>query len=279
LTTFKSAAELPESTREAVHALLLAVADSKLFLGFHYGEWTFGTPALEASIAACSMSQDEFGHLRLLHACLNTQFDDHPHDLLERRAFSAFANVPSLDQPLQHWADFVAVNFLTDGALTVLLTALQRSAFEPVANFVDKMVEEEKHHVRNAQGWFNSLATANAHTKAGLEEACRRVLAATLEWLGPAEHKMMATLKNDGIINTSWQDLTQRFMDWIGPLTAQRQMDVGLEKQGTHWRLKKPIDFGGWNVQTRRCTASRPQEQLLYHLRGSKNAIFKLGDA
>ena len=279
MTTFKSAAELPAATRDAVHALLLALADSKLFLGFHYGEWTFGTPALEASIAACSMSQDEFGHLRLLHACLNTQFDDHPQDLLEHRAFTAFANVPSLDKPLQHWADFVAVNFLSDGALTVILTALQRSSFEPVANFVDKMVQEEKHHVRNAQGWFHSLATANAQTKAGLEEACRRVLVETLQWLGPAEHDMMETLQEDGIINASWRDLTQLYLDWIGPLAAQQRLEVGLEKRGEHWHVLTPIDFSGWNAGTRRCTATKPDEQLLYHLRGSKNAIFKLGEA
>ncbi len=279
MPTFKSAADLPAPTRDAVQALLLALADSKLFLGFHYGEWTFGTPALEASIAACSMAQDEFGHLRLLHACLTSHFHVPPQDLLEGRAFTDFANVPALDQPLQHWADFVAVNFLTDGALTVLLTALQRSAFEPVANFVDKMVEEEKHHVRNAQGWFHSLAAAGAPTKALLEEACRRVLVSTMEWLGPAEHQMMAALQRDGVINMSWQDLAQRFLDWVEPLAAQHQMSLGLEKEGEHWRLQKPLAFGAWNASTRRCAATQPDAQLLYHLRGSKNAIFKLGEA
>jgi len=279
VTTFKSAAELPAQTREAVHALLLALADSKLFLGFHYGEWTFGTPALEASIAACSMAQDEFGHLRLLHACLNAQFQDHPQDLLERRAFTEFANVPSLDQPLQHWADFVAVNFLTDGALTVILTALQRSAFEPVANFVDKMVEEEKHHVRNAQGWFRALAASNAQTKTALAEACRRVLSATLEWLGPVEHTMMASLKNDAIINASWQELQQRFFDWIGPFAEQQNLNFGMHKDDGHWQASSLPDFSQWNANNRRCAATQPNEQLLYHLRGSKNAIFKLGEA
>lgn len=278
MTIFRTAADLPQNAREAVHALLLALADSKLFLGFHYGEWTFGTPALEASIAACSMSQDEFGHLRLLHGCLNTQFNDHPQDLLEQRAFADFANVPALDKPLRHWADLVAVNFLADGALTVLLAALQRSSFEPVANFIGKMLEEEKHHVRNAQGWFVSLA-AGAQTKARLEEACRRVLASSLEWLGPPEHNMMLALQREGIINLSWQDLTQQFLNWIGPLAAQQQMDLGLAKSGENWRPASPIDFSRWNPNTRRCAATQPDEQLLYHLRGSKNAIFKVGEA
>jgi len=277
--TFKSAQELPAPARAAVRALLLALADSKLFLGFHYGEWTFGTPALEASIAACSMSQDEFGHLRLLHACLNAQFDAHASELLEQRALTDFANVPSLDKPLQHWADFVAVNFLTDGALTALLTALQGSTFEPVANFVDKMVEEEKHHVRNAQGWFKSLATVNDQTQAALAQACRRAFMATMEWLGPAEHEMMAELHRAGIINANWRDLTQHFLDWVGPLAQQHRIELGLIEKDHHWHLQAAIDFRQWNEHTRRCTATHPDEKLLYHLRGSKNAIFKLGEA
>ncbi len=261
-----------------MHALLIALADTKMLLGFHYGEWTFGTPALEACIAACSMSQDEFGHLRLFHACLNTQFQDDPKFLIEQRPLAQFANAPSLDHPLAQWSDFVAVNLLTDGVLTVVLTALQRSAFEPVANFIDKMVEEEKHHLRNAQGWFHTLATRNTETKAALEESCRRVFPATLEWFGPADHEMMRTLEHDRIINIPWQELEQHFLDWIGPLAAAQQVAIGLQQNGKHWHRGVSLDFKNWNYKTRRCTASQPEEKLMYHLKGSKNAMFKLGD-
>lgn len=278
MTTYKSAAELSPKSNDYLHALLIALADTKMLLGFHYGEWTFGTPALEACIAACSMSQDEFGHLRLFHACLNAQFQDDPKYLIEQRPLTQFANTASLDHPLAQWSDFVAVNLLTDGALTVLLTALQRSAFEPVANFIDKMLEEEKHHLRNAQGWFHTLATHNADTKAALEESCRRVFPATLEWLGPADHEMMRTLEHDKIINMSWQELEQNFLNWIGPLAAAQNVAMSLEQNGKHWRQNFSLDFKNWSYQTRRCTESQPEEKLMYHLKGSKNAIFKLGE-
>ncbi len=279
MPTFKSASELSETQRQALRALMLALADTKLFLGFHYGEWTFGTPALEACIAACSMSQDEFGHLRLLHACLATQFSAQSQELLERRGLSTFANVPSLDKPLQSWSDFVAVNLLTDGAMTALLSALQRSAFEPVANFIDKMLEEEKHHVRNAQGWFRSLATANEQTQTALADSCRRVLASTLEWLGPNEQEMANTLTTAGILNMPWSQVQQKFLDWVGALAEEQRLDMGLEKQNSHWLPRHAMDFTTWNPITRRSTATQPDEKLLYHLRGSKNAIFKLGEA
>lgn len=276
--TFASAKNLPADCREALHALLLATADTKLLLGFHYGEWTFGTPALEACIAACSMSQDEFGHWRLLHACLNTQFGDSPEALIEKRALQEFANVPCLDRPLDKWADFVAINLFTDGALTVILTGLQRSAFEPVANFIDKMVEEEKHHLRNAQGWFRTLATYNSQTKAALEEASRWALSPTLEWLGPPEHAMMKTLEQYGIINSAWETLRQRFLDWVGAIAQEQKIAVGLEQKNGHWAPAFPLDFSQWTPARRRCTLTQPDEKILYHLRGSKNAIFKLGE-
>jgi phenylacetate-CoA oxygenase PaaI subunit len=275
---FSSATNLPDDCREPVRSLLLALADTKMFLGFHYGEWTFGTPALEACIAACSMSQDELGHLRLLHACINTQFGDSPEALIEKRPLNEFANIACLDRPLVNWADFVAINFFTDGAVAVILTGLQNSAFEPVANFIDKMVEEEKHHLRNAQGWFRSLAKYNSQTKAALEEASRWALSPTLEWLGPVDHPMMKTLEQHGIINSSWEVLRQRFLDWVGEFARDQKIAIGLKPENGHWAPTFSIDFSNWNSEVRRCTASQPDESILYHLRGSKNEIFKLGE-
>lgn len=278
MKTFPSAKDLPKDSRDAVRSLLLALADTKMFLGFHYGEWTFGTPALEACIAACSMSQDEFGHLRLLHACINTQFGDSSDTLLEKRPLNEFSNSACLDRPLMNWADFVAINFFTDGAVATILTALQNSAFAPVANFVDKMVEEEKHHLRNAQGWFRTLAKYNSQTKAALEETSRWALSPTLEWLGPVDHPMMKALEKHGIINTSWEALRQRFLDWAGAFAKEQEIAIGLEEQNGHWAPTFSIDFSDWKPVARRCSTGHPEESILYHLRGSKNEIFKLGE-
>lgn len=278
IQTFSSAKDLPNDCREPVRSLLLAIADTKMFLGYHYGEWTFGTPALEACIAACSMAQDEFGHLRLLHACINTQFGDGPDTLIEKRPLNEFANVACLDRPLAKWADFVAINLFTDGALTVILTGLQNSAFMPVTNFVDKMVEEEKHHLRNAQGWFRTLAKYNAQTQAALEEASRWALSPTLEWLGPLDHPMMKKLEQHGIINAPWEILRQRFLDWVGAFAQEQKIAVEIKQSDGHWAPALPIDFSNWNPAVRRCTPGQPDDGILYHLRGSKNDIFKLGE-
>jgi ring-1,2-phenylacetyl-CoA epoxidase subunit PaaC len=279
--SFSSAKDLPGNLREHVRQLLLAIADTKLLLGFHYAEWTFGTPALEACIAACSMSQDEFGHVRLLHACLNTQFGMNPNELIETRPAGEFATVVALNHPLKTWAETVAVNLLVDGAVTVVLNALRGSTFEPVANFMDKMVEEEKHHVRHGQGWFRTLASRNPETKAALQSASQRALAATLEWLGPDDHAMAAELSNAGVLNSRWATLRQHYLDWIGGVVEDTSMALGIAKKGAAYQLSGAVDYNHWQPQTRSSARAvrAVDEQILYHLRGSKNAEFKLGEA
>jgi len=283
--SFQSAKDLPENLREHMRCLLLAIADTKLLLGFHYAEWTFGSPALEASIAACSMSQDEFGHVRLLHACLNAQFGMSPHDLIEHRPAENFATVAVLNQPLKTWAETVAANLIVDGAITVVLSGLRRSSFEPVANFIDKMIEEEKHHLRHGQGWFRTLAARSLETKSALRVACERTLRTTFEWLGPDQQTMASELAAAGILNSTWAELRRQYVDWIGSVSDSASIAFGVEKKNDAYFLATEMDYRNWRPENRRCAkpvsagvSSGVDEQILYHLRGSKNAEFKLGD-
>ena len=286
MKSFPSAKDLPENLREHVRCLLLAIADTKLLLGFHYAEWTFGSPALEASIAACSMSQDEFGHVRLLHACLNAQFGMSPHELIEHRPAENFLTVAVLNQPLKTWAETVAANLIVDGAITVALSGLRGSSFEPVANFMDKMIEEEKHHLRHGQGWFRTLAARSPETKSALRVASEKALQATFEWLGPDQQTMAAELAAAGILKSTWAALRQQYVDWIGGVSESSGITFGVEKKNDAYRMAAEIDYKNWQPHNRRCgkpvadgLSSVVDEKILYHLRGSKNAEFKLGEA
>lgn len=286
MKTFSSAKDLPENLREHARQLLLAIADTKLLLGFHYAEWTFGSPALEASIAACSMSQDEFGHARLLHACLNSQFGMSQHELIEARPAADFSTVAVLNQPLKSWAETVAANLIVDGAVSVVLSGLRGSSFEPVANFMDKMIEEEKHHLRHGQGWFRTLAARSPETKSALRAASQKALLATLEWLGPDQQTTTAELTIAGILNATWPTLRRQFIEWISSVSETSDVSFAVEKKNGAHRILSEIDYTTWQPHNRRCAkpvtdglVPAVDDQILYHLRGSKNAEFKLGEA
>ncbi|MEX0690622.1 MAG: Phenylacetic acid catabolic protein [Gemmatimonadales bacterium] len=232
----------------ALRDLLIACADTKLLLGYHYGEWTFGTPELEAAVASCSLSQAEMGHVRLLHAILKKQWDCDPDALVETRDRAEFANIAFLDRPLADWADFVAMNVVVDLAVTRVLHSLRESTVQAIQVNVAKMLDEERYHAHHGRGWFRTMA-ADPAQRDRLSAATARALASARVWFGPDHADLAAALKAD--------------IDGISPA-------------GVAVRELPAPDFAKWNPVTRRIGGGAPEEEILYHLRGTRNAIFKL---
>lgn len=264
--TFESTDRMTEPCRRGLEHLLLGCADTKLLLGYHYGEWTFGPPALEAAIANCSLAQGELGHVRLLHALLSGHFGIDLDALTDRRAAADFANVAYLDQALATWPAFVAANAVVDLAVSRVLNALRDSTFKPLRMSVDKMLDEERYHAHHGRGWFRTVAAADAESRARLAEAVRRALAAVVTWLGPEGHEEDEALVTAGVTSEpirGVRDALYRDLEQLADGT-----DLALEGS--------PVTLDGWDPATRRVTPGGPDEDILRHLKGSKNAIFKL---
>jgi phenylacetate-CoA oxygenase PaaI subunit len=265
---FDSLEGMSEACARGLENLLWALADTKLLLGYHYGEWTFGTPELEAAVANCSLSQSELGHARLLHAVIKKHWGEDPELLLERRAPQEFANVAYLDHPVGNWAGYVAMNAVVDLAATRVLHALQDSAFKPLRMSVDKMLDEERHHLHHGRGWFRSLAARGGDDAGALAEASREALRTVAVWLGPADDAGDRALVAAGIKGAANADL---FSTLVGDLTGLAR-DAGLPLE-----VARPASFGGWDPRTRRMESRGPADEIVFHLRGSANELFKLG--
>ena len=250
---------------DGLRHLITACADTKLLLGYHYGEWTFGTPELEAAVASCSLSQAELGHTRLLHAILKKHWNDDPDALIESREPAQFANIAFLDVPLAGWAEFVAMNAVVDMAVTRVLHSMRGCAFLPFRNNTAKMLDEERYHVHHGRGWFRMMASRDSCDQLGA--ATERSLASVACWFGPAGESEDEALVAGGFKDTSNPDLF-----------AALEADVRGMADAAELRLS-PIpapDFSGWNPSTRRPAGTAPDDEILYHLRGTRNAIFKL---
>jgi ring-1,2-phenylacetyl-CoA epoxidase subunit PaaC len=263
---YETAEDLPPECHHALRRLLLACADSKLMLGYHYGEWTFGTPELEAAVASCSLAQSELGHVRLLHGILKAQWGDDPDQLVEARPAQAFATIRYLDRPIEDWTGFVAMNYVVDMAVTRVLHSMTGSAFLPVRMSVDKVVDEERYHVHHGQGWFRALA-ARDDARARIGRRVSDAMAAVAEWLGPSGEPEDHALVSAGIKSAANADLFRALHDDVGRLAEQYH--VSLDRPA-------PPSAEGWSAGIRRKGTGGPDEALLYHLRGTKNAVFKL---
>jgi phenylacetate-CoA oxygenase PaaI subunit len=267
---FESLEGMPTATAEGLHNLLWALADTKLLLGYHYGEWTFGTPELEAAVASCSLSQSELGHARLLHALLKKHWGDDAETVAERRAPAEFANIAFLDQPVDGWPAFVAMNAVVDLAATRVLATLQGSAFKPLRMSVDKMLDEERHHAHHGRGWFRTLGRRGGEDAEQLRAAAGNALATVAVWLGPPDDPGDRALVTAGIRNRPALEVLAALADDLRQLASEAGVGVPAPV---------PAVFKGWNPRTRRAAGSTgPAGDILFHLRGDANALFKVGE-
>lgn len=254
--------------RRGLRNLLMACADTKLLLGYHYGEWTFGTPELEAAVASCSLSQAELGHVRLLHAVLKKHYGDDPDQLVEARAGHAFANIAYLDQAVDGWAGFVAINAVVDLAVTRMLHAMRRSSFKPLRMSLEKMLDEERHHLHHGRGWFRSLARRSDDIRGRLERQVAAALGEVAVWFGPEGQEEDAALVAAGIKAEANPELCRAV---FADLRAMAD-DVGVAVPAPG-----AVGADGWDPATRRAAAGGLDDEILFHLRGGKNELFKIG--
>lgn len=263
---FTSIDQLGEECARGMRHLLLAAADTKLLLGYHYGEWTFGTPRLEAAVASCSLAQAELGHVRLLHAVLSQHWGDDSDALVNERAPQEYANVRFLDRAVPDWAGFVAVNFVVDLAVTRLLHACRDSAFQPICVNVEKILDEERYHLHHGRGWFRTLA-ADDETRPALVDRTAAALRAVAEWCGPADEPEDRALVDAGV----------KAMDNAALYAAiRRDVDELAAAAGIALDVATVETFEGWTPENRRVDGGGPDDDILFHLRGNKNVAFRL---
>jgi 1,2-phenylacetyl-CoA epoxidase catalytic subunit len=266
---FESLEGMPQAAADGLRQLLWALADTKLLLGYHYGEWTFGTPELEAAVASCSLSQSELGHVRLLHALLRKHWDDDPDTVIEGRAVTDFANVAYLDAPIGDWPGCVVMNAVVDLAATRVLASVHGSSFRPLRMSVDKMLDEERHHAHHGRGWFRTLGRRGGDGATALRHAAERALAAAAVWLGPEGEVGDAALVAAGVKSAGNAEILAGLIGDVSLMADEAGLTVSAPP---------PAAFANWNPNSRRGSPGGPGEDIVFHLRGAANAMFKLGD-
>ncbi len=224
--------ELTNAGREALQRLILSLADSKRLMGIRYSDWVLGAPSVETGIATSSMTQDEWGHARLLYAMLKHLSID-PVPIEHDRSAEAYANLSVLDEPFDDWAALVAAIVIVDGALSAALRAFSSGAFEPARSRVHKMLAEEKFHVSLGVAWYGRLATASDEARSLLRAATDRQLPATLAWLG-TDDAASRELVEIGVMPPV-ATLTTTFKDSVRDVLADGGVDVDAVEPASDW--------------------------------------------
>jgi ring-1,2-phenylacetyl-CoA epoxidase subunit PaaC len=258
------AADLGDDARDRVRDLILVLADSKRLLGMRYGQWILGAPELEAGIACASMAQDEWGHGRLLYALLR-DFGDDVDRLEHGRQPDEYRSMSALDIEPSSWPELVAINSLVDTALTIQLEALGASAYLPLRQRVQKLIEEETFHAAHGAAWFRRIASAGGDGEQVMRDAAKRLLPAVLKWFGPDSPHAHA-LQDASIIDGIGSDMRNRYLQRVAPLL--QHIGAGLEG------LDVEPDFAGFDERSRRSAGGSPDERTIAQVRGDRNRAF-----
>lgn len=257
------AGDLAPDVRTTVRDLILILADSKRLLGMRYGQWILGAPELEAGIACASMAQDEWGHARLLYALLKDFGEDI--DRLEHgREPHEYRNMDALDREPQSWPELVALNALVDTALAVQLQALSNSAYVPLRQRVQKLLDEETFHVAHGTAWFRRIAGAGDAGRDAMRAAVAGVLPSVLRWFGP-DGTSVRLLQDASIMEGAGSSMRQTYLEQVGPLLALADGADAVQPEP---------DFSEFDEKTRRASGSVPDERTIAQVRGDRNRAF-----
>jgi ring-1,2-phenylacetyl-CoA epoxidase subunit PaaC len=214
---------LDADTRAALQRHILRLADSKRLMGIRYSDWNLGAPTVETGIAMSSMTQDEWGHARLLYAMLK-ELDLDPMAAEHERPADAYGNVGSLDSQFPDWAATVAGIVIVDGVLRAQLAAFSRGSFEPAQTRCAKMISEEEFHTSLGNAWYRRLAASSEEAQQLLRDATDRFLPVALAWLGTDD--AATRLLVEAGVTDSGADLIASFKDAVRDVLASGGVDV-----------------------------------------------------
>ncbi|MFQ5551958.1 MAG: hypothetical protein ACE5FJ_12055, partial [Gemmatimonadales bacterium] len=103
-------------------------------------------------------------------------------------------------------------------------------------------------------------------SRAALQRAMDQALDSVFEWFGPEDSDEDAAMVAAGVKNRPSKDIADDFLSDIRALATE--LGVSLS-------ARRPSSFENWSAATRRSYDSAPDAQILYHLQGSKNEMFK----
>jgi ring-1,2-phenylacetyl-CoA epoxidase subunit PaaC len=222
-------ADRPEEAA-ALANLVVSVADNKYFLAHRLAAWGVGAPALESAVACTAIAQEEAGHARGLYSLL----EDFPSELrpvpLERDADRdrKYAVSYLLDRSAS-WYRAVAAVALIDFAMTKLLEACTDSSVAELRKRADRILGDERFHLRYVEGRLRELGASPAES-AALEEELAALLPETLCWFGPPSEPGLELLVAAGIVARGNEELRNRFLDGLRAQTERagvRLPDIG----------------------------------------------------
>jgi ring-1,2-phenylacetyl-CoA epoxidase subunit PaaC len=233
---------------QTLNGWLLATADDQLILAHRDSEWTGHAPILEEDIALANIAQDELGHATLWYNLLTTlegQDEEYPDRLVYGRGAAEWRNVQLVELPKGDWAFTMLRQYFMDAYEHVLMTRLEKSTNQDIANIAAKIHREELYHLKHSSAWVKRLAlgTEESHqrTQAALEQQWPYV--GQLFGLAPGEEQLVerGVIADLKALRTDWENLVLPMLS-ASQLTLPQTGSTELSRQQHTTHLDQLLD-------------------------------------
>jgi ring-1,2-phenylacetyl-CoA epoxidase subunit PaaC len=225
-----AAGALEEPTRQALKALLLAMADDEFVIGFWDSEWTGIAPLLEEDVAFSSLAQDEIGHAQALYQLLAELEGGDADRIAFGRKAEEYRHARLLDHPRTDWAFSIARRYLYDTADAARLDLLAGSAYAPLAGVVAKMRREETYHLLHGTAWVERLANGGAEPRRRLQDALERLWPDALCVLAPLPG--CDRLVEAAVVAEPFAAAEQRWLSGVAPVLERLDLPFPFRRAG-----------------------------------------------
>jgi ring-1,2-phenylacetyl-CoA epoxidase subunit PaaC len=221
---------------EALHCLLIALADDELVLGHRHSEWTGFAPHLEEDVAFSSIAQDEIGHAAAYYELVAKATGDDPDRIALGREATDYRHAVLCERSNRDWAYTLARHWLYDHADDVRLRALELASAEDLAALARKMRREERYHVMHADAWMKRVAAGPVEGRTKIIDALADALGEATGLFEPIEQEDEAVAS--GFLPAPMRELLARYREE----TAQHLDSLGLPTDIGH-RLDESAEF------------------------------------
>jgi ring-1,2-phenylacetyl-CoA epoxidase subunit PaaC len=222
--------------KEALTALVTALADDELIIGHRHSEWTGFAPHIEEDVAFSSIAQDEIGHAAALYSILAELSGDDPDRMALGRDAGEYTHAVLCERDNSDWAYTLARHWVYDVADAVRLEALEKSSHVPLAALATKMRREERYHLLHADMWMGRVAGGPVDGRTRLIASLTEAVGQAAGLFEPAEHEAEAVY--EGLLPLPFEELFDEFVT----RSAQALDELGLPTD-IHPRVDEGAEF------------------------------------
>ena len=225
--------KMPKEYRELLTRLLAIQADCEIGGPHIYVDhWTLRAPTVDDQWRVARIAAEEIDHCRKFLRMLQLVGIDRS-DILTRPRSKR--DVDAFKEDMPEWADFAAFGMLIDKVGQYQLEEMLGSSYQPVDNYLETILREEKGHISYGQQKLEQLVASGADGKATAQKAVDRWFIVGLDMFGRSGSARTERYIEWGLKRRTNEEARRQYIAEVEPQIAALGLSVPDRLEGRRY--------------------------------------------